>query len=271
MKIAISNIAWEPAEEKAIADCLVRKKITGVEIAPTKIWPSPLTADRRSVSAYRRFWEDRGIAIVAFQALLFGRPDLTIFHNREKREETFRYLSRIIRLASDLGAKILVFGSPKNRFIGDQDRDQARQVAVDFFRDLAEEAQRAGTLFCLEPNAAAYGCDFILNAEEGRALVQQVAHPGFALHLDAGVMTLNGEPYEPVLANCFDTLAHFHISEPYLKRIGQGQTDHQRIAAQLKKLAYSGWVSIEMRNGLQPSNLASVTEALDFVDRYYGS
>jgi len=271
MNIAVSNIAWDLSEEHQAAELLQRKKIKGVEIAPTKIWPSPLEAGEESIAAYRKWWTERGIAIVAFQALLFGRPDLTLFESPAVREETFAYLSGIIRLASALGAKVLVFGSPKNRLVGEQDRERVWETAVDFFRRLGEQAEAENTVFCIEPNAAAYGCDFIQTAREGLELVRRVNHPGFGLHLDAGVLTLNEEPYEKILEESIDCLVHFHISEPHLALIGEGKTDHHRIATSLKTLNYPGWVSIEMRNGLKTSNLEAVEQALDFVLTYYGS
>lgn len=271
MNIAVSNIAWDFPEEEQVAELLQRKRITGVEIAPTKIWPAPLTAETENIAAYRSWWEKRGMTVVAFQALLFGRPDLTLFESEEVRERTFQYLSGIIELASRLGAKVLVFGSPKNRRAGERDREWVWDTATDFFRRLGEKAAAEHTVFCIEPNAAAYACDFIRTTQEGRALVRRVNHPGFGLHLDAGVLTLNDEPYEKVLEESLDCLTHFHISEPHLALVGTGAVDHRRIAAQLKSSGYPGWVSIEMRNGLLPSNLQALEQALDFVVPCYGS
>ena len=269
MKISISNIAWDLPEEEAVAQLMKEKGIPGIEIAPTKIWPAPLEANQQSLLTYRRGWEDRGMEIVALQALLFGRPDLTIFENAEKREQTFEYLSAIIRQASILGAKVLVFGSPKNRLVGNRDPHQVMDEAIDFFSRLGEAASALQTKFCIEPNAAEYGCDFIRTADEGLELVKRVGHPGFGLHLDAGIMTMNGEEVEGVLERCLDSLAHFHISEPRLALIGEGGTDHFRMAGQLRNIGYPGWVSIEMRNGWGPSNLDSVKKALELAQRYY--
>ncbi|MEW6185813.1 MAG: sugar phosphate isomerase/epimerase family protein [Thermodesulfobacteriota bacterium] len=271
MKISISNIAWDLSEEASVAGLLQQKNIRGVEIAPTKIWPSPLEAGADEISAYRRWWAGREISIVAFQALLFGHPEMTLFETEDKREQTFRYLSGIIGLASALGAGVLVFGSPKNRLRGEREAEKVMGEAVGFFHRLAEVAFRHRTLFCIEPNAADYGCDFIRTAREGRDLVQRVNHPGCKLHLDAGILTMNNEPYEEVLEECLDTLTHFHISEPHLALIGEGETRHARIASHLKKIGYQGWVSIEMRNGLKASNVKAVEQALDFVLQHYGS
>jgi len=271
MKISISNIAWEPSEEKDVQEIMKDRHIGGVEIAPTKIWASPSEGQEDQALDYRRFWEDQGIRIVALQALLYGRPELTIFEDPQVREETLRYLERIIRLASWLGAKALVFGSPKNRKAGHLEPGQAWDLALDFFCRLGKTALEYGTVFCIEPNAQFYDCDFIRTSREGLALVEAVNHPGFGLHLDSGIMHLNGEEVEQVLEDCRGRLTHFHVSEPYLGVIGGGGgVDHARLAVQLGKIGYQGWVSIEMRNGWEDPNTKTVGRVLDFVRGIYG-
>ena len=85
MKLAISNIAWPHEAEPGAAEIMAANRIGGVEIAPTKIWPKPLTASDDEIDRYRRFWLNHGIQVVAIQSLLFGRPDLNIFGAAEKR------------------------------------------------------------------------------------------------------------------------------------------------------------------------------------------
>src|SRR5438552_1722928 len=95
------------------------------------------------------------------------------------------YLSKISWLGGQLGAGPLVFGSPKNRIRGDLTFDEALKIAVPFFRSAAGNAQKNGTILCLEPNPPEYGCDFVTNTREALSVVEQVAHPGFRLHLDS--------------------------------------------------------------------------------------
>jgi D-psicose/D-tagatose/L-ribulose 3-epimerase len=270
VRISISNIAWEPSEEKAVREIMKERQVRGVEIAPTKIWASPGECRKEQALEYRRLWEDQGIQVVALQALLFGRPELTLFEDKKVREKTLAYLSQIIQLASWMGAKVLVFGSPKNRRVGTLDRVKAEEIAVDFFRCLGEAAWERETCFCIEPNAGAYDCDFVQTAREGLELVKKVNHPGFGLHLDAGIMTLNQEDVEAMVSECRPWLRHFHISEPYLEIVGRGTTDHAGLAAQLKKTGYSNWVSIEMRSSREASNTQTVAEVLEFTSRIYG-
>ena len=86
MRLAVSNIAWPREQDAAVADVLAGLGVSGIEVAPTKIWPKPLEATDADVAAARRFWADRGIEIVAAQALLFGRPGLPLFESAETRQ-----------------------------------------------------------------------------------------------------------------------------------------------------------------------------------------
>src|SRR5207302_1508042 len=157
MNLAMSAIAWEPSEDEAAASVLREHGFTGVELAPTKIFPRPDSATGAEVAACRAVWSRRGLRIVAMQALLFGRPELTVFG--ESREQTLEYLSGVARLGGRLGAGALVFGSPRNRARGSMPAAEAWRAAVEFFRALGSAAAGAGTCVCIEPNPPRYGAD----------------------------------------------------------------------------------------------------------------
>lgn len=269
MKIAISNIAWQIKEEDSIAKIMQNLGIKGVEIAPTKMWDSPLLATNAQIQSYKNFWQSRGIEIVAMQALLYGRQDLTIFENTQKRKETFDFLSGMIELGSKLDAHVLVFGSPKNRQIGNLELKEAEDIAQSFFYDLGEVAAKHDIMFCIEPNPTIYNCNFITNSQQGLELVTKTNSKGFGLHLDAAGMTLSQESIKSALQQSIDQLCHFHISEPYLGQVGDGQVDHQIFANTLTNLNYEGWVSIEMKAQSPDSNNTNVTKALKTAIQYY--
>lgn len=246
MKLAISNIAWPASQDGEVADLLRRSGVRGVEVAPTQIWASPLTVAPADVAAYREFWDAREIQVVALQALLYGRPDLMIFQTDIKRRETFEHLAGMMRLAVMLGAKILVFGSPKNRRVGEMAPAEAREIALVFFRAVAEEARAQGVILCIEPNPPEYGCDFLTTSESVRDFVSAVDSPGLGVHLDAGGMTLSAEPPSS-LENGLPAARHFHISEPFLRVVGGGDSPHRAYAGALARHGYAHWVSIEMQ------------------------
>ncbi|MBD1878309.1 sugar phosphate isomerase/epimerase [Coleofasciculus sp. FACHB-T130] len=269
MKIAISNIAWQISEEASIATLMQELNIKGVEIAPTKVWNTPLSAKDSEISEYRNFWQIRGIQIVAMQSLIFGRPDLTIFESAEKRKETFEYLSGMTELGSKLGVQNLVFGSPKNRRVENLDQKEAEEIATSFFYDIGQVAHQNGVMFCIEPNPAVYNCDFITTSKQALDLVERVNSNGFGLHLDAAGITLSGENIETAINLSGKKLCHFHISEPHLEPVGAGIVDHPLFAKSLDNQKYKGWKSIEMKAQSQNSNILNVTKALKTAIKYY--
>jgi sugar phosphate isomerase/epimerase len=269
MKLSISNLAWSPAEDSEVAAVLQSFDVQGIELAPTKLWPDLTRVQAADLAAYRRFWQQQGIRIVALQSLLFGQPELVIFRDQETRLQTLNYLRRVMHLAARLGAQILVFGSPRNRLRNELGAQQSRAIAVEFFRQVGDLAAQHDVYFCIEPNPVAYGCDFIRTATEGIELARAVHHPHFRLHLDAGGMTLSEEDYAEAIAASHEWMVHFHISEPQLAIIGEGHTDHPTVASALRHIDYDRWVSIEMLNKTALSNPQAVRKALACATEYY--
>jgi D-psicose/D-tagatose/L-ribulose 3-epimerase len=269
MNIGISNIAWPVDLQPEVADLLQSLGVTGIEIAPTRVWSSPLDVPARELAAFRRFWNDHGLQIIALQSLLFGL-DLSLFESAESRAVMRRHLAGMIRLCAELGGRALVFGSPKHRRRGDLPIEEASRIALDFFTEIGACAAQHGVAFCIEANPTAYDCDFVTTSTEAIALVERVANPGFAVHLDTGAMTLSEEPIEQAVINAMTWCRHFHVSEPQLGPIGTGGVNHQAFAATLKMLNYSRWISIEMRQRARESCLRDVAEAIAFTQRTYG-
>jgi len=269
VKLAVSNIAWPQEEDAAVAEVLNASGIAGIEIAPTKIWADPLTASDAAIDAYRRFWNDRGIAIVAAQALLFGKSELTIFESAATRQKTLDYLGAIVRLCGRLGARALVFGSPKNRKVGALPAAEVDAIAQEFFGRLGEIAAAAGTCIVMEANPPEYGADFATHAANAIELVERVDHPSFRLHLDTGCMTLVGDPIRASFDRGFRWLEHFHVSEPNLDPPGaSGIVNHAAFAEYLRRRDYRGWVSLEMREA-RPFTLDGLRASVQWLTANY--
>lgn len=269
MKLAVSNIAWPADQDAAVGRVLTDLGVSGIEVAPTKAFPDPPAATDAQVDAYRRTWEDRGLPIVAAQALLFGRHDLTIFESAETRQKTLDYLRHVVRLCGRLGAGPLVFGSPKNRRVGSLPRDEAQRLAADFFRQLADAAWDANATIVLEANPPEYGADWMTTAADAAAFVRELGHPSLGLQLDTACMVLAGEAPGPTVATTLREVSHFHASEPGLAPFGSsGRVDHAAFAAELAARGYPGWVSLEMREST-PFDLGAFAESVRwFADTY---
>jgi D-psicose/D-tagatose/L-ribulose 3-epimerase len=270
MTLAVSNIAWSAEEEPAVAARLTLLGVRAVEIAPTKVFADPLDVSNRHLNAYLAFWADHGARVVAFQSMLFGRSDLTLFEDAATRKATHDHLARFLELAGRMGAEVLVFGSPKNRQVPDgMGIEEALAIATDFFAGLGEIAVQHGTCLCIEPNPPAYGCTFVTTAAEGRELVAAVGHPGFGLHLDAAGMTMAGDDIAAAITAAPGP-SHFHISAPQLGGIEDEVVDHAAAACALASIGYERHISIEMRPGEPGEGPARVEMAVALARRHYG-
>lgn len=264
MKLAASSLAWKPSEDEAVAAALLRHGFSGVELAPTKVWPRLEGATEGAVRDYRQRWNDRGIQVVALQALLFGRDDLTLFGSRARRAEDSAWFEHLFQIAHWLGARALVYGSPKNRR-GVDPKDPAVQAeAVEYFQRLGAAAARHGVCLCIEPLPRSYPCDFVNDVGEALALVDRVGERGFGLHVDASSLHIGERDPRAALEAARGRIEHFHLSEPGLAPVRlAGPTPLVESLRLLKGLGYPNWVSIEM---LEPSpvggNLATLEECL---------
>lgn len=271
MKLAISNIAWTNEEEPEIAALLQSMGVKYVEIAPTKLWGEPLSATDEQIEEYIQFWAKYDIQIVAFQSMLFSHPDYKLFESLELRDLTKNYLQSFTGLAGRMGVSRMVFGSPKNRQRNGLDYDAAEVIAEGFFAEIGDVAESNGVVFCIEPNAPQYNCDFVMNAQEGRRLVTRVNKPGFGLHLDIACMALAGDNIEASIIDNAAHLKHFHISSPMLDKVVQrDDIDHDTAARALKEIGYDGYVSIEMRPGEMGENTERVRNAVAMAQEVYG-
>jgi D-psicose/D-tagatose/L-ribulose 3-epimerase len=269
VNLAVSNIAWTAAEDDAIAQLLAELGVKGLEIAPTRVWPAPLEATAAQIDEFRERWAAHGIGIVAMQALLFGRPDLVIFGSEDQRAATLKYLQRVMAMAARLGAKALVFGSPKNRQRGGMPIPEAEEIAAKFFAAAGAAAEAEGVTLCIEPNAEEYGCDFLVTTQEAVEFLERVPSKGIGLHLDAAMLKLNGEEPAGALRMAAPRLKYFHVSEPSLAVIGTAGVDHASTGRAVKASGYAGWKSIEMRAGEAGTNVANVRAAVEVARRHY--
>jgi len=269
MRLAISNIAWEVADDEGLLRLLKQYGVDAIDIAPGKYFPVPAEATGEQIAQVRNWWANHGIELTGMQALLFGTTGLNLFGDAASRAAMFDHLSVVCRIAGGLGARRLVFGSPKNRDRSGLGDDETLHVASDFFRRLGDVAQEAGVIVCLEPNPTCYGANFMTTSLETAAVVRAVGHPAIRMQFDTGALAINGEDPEQVLHECADLIGHVHASEPNLVPLGDGSTDHRAMHAALEKYLPQHVVSIEMVATKDEPCLVAVERALGKAASYY--
>ncbi|WP_397448294.1 sugar phosphate isomerase/epimerase family protein [Pseudomonas sp. NA-150] len=271
MRLAISNIAWDPAEDAAVAQLLQRHGVDAIDVAPGKYFPDLNQASDTDIARVRRGWHERGIEITGMQALLFGTTGLNVFGSELSQAALLLHLANICRIGAGLGATRLVFGSPKNRDRSGLDDQQAFDVAVEFFHRVGNFAGAYGVLMCLEPNPPCYGANFMTTSAETARVVQAIDHPDIKMQLDTGALTITGETPDTVLREHASLIGHVHASEPNLVPLGDGCTDHAQVHCALKQHLPKHLVTIEMLATVHEPHLTSIERALVAANGFYRS
>ena len=269
MRLAVSGIAWDVAEDEAVAALLRRHRVDAIDIAPGKYFPRPGDASEADIVAVRDWWRRHGVEITGMQALLFGTSGLNLFGPPDSQEAMLRHLGAVCRIGGVLGATRLVFGSPKNRDRSGWSDADAAASATAFFRRVGDIAASAGVMVCLEPNPPRYGANFMTTSGETARVVTEVAHPAIRMQIDAGAMTINGEDPDAVVSEFARLVGHVHASEPDLVPLGDGTTDHDIVHAALSRHLPDALVCIEMLATQHEPHLIAIDRALNVAIRSY--
>jgi sugar phosphate isomerase/epimerase len=265
MKIAISNIAWERHDDPSVLKTLRDYGVSGIEVAPTRIWPYWEDASQKSAEMHRKRMADEGFEIPAMQAILFGMPELQLF-DIQSHKAFFEHMKLVADIAAGLGAEILVLGAPKNRKRGQISMTLAMEKAKEFLYKAGEICFERGCCIGLEHNPIEYGCDFITNPADARELVDSISHPGVQLHLDSAGIHMCGGDIGTVIKGVVP-FVHYHVSEPMLEPIVGGIVDHKKAFFALNEIDYSRFISVEMK---QPKEFELVKSTLTRLKEIMG-
>ena len=247
MKFAICNETFQDWPfDKAFA--FARQcGYTGIEFAPFTINKNAyaISADRRR--EIRRQAEDAGLTVVGLHWLLaFTEGYYLTSPEADVRRRTSEYLGELARLCRDLGGKVLVLGSPKQRnLLPGVTHDQAMEYAADVLRGVVPTLEECGVVLAAEPLGPEEG-DFLRTAELGVRLIQMVDSPHCRLHLDVKAMSTEQRPIAEIIRQSAPWLVHFHANDPNLRGPGMGHVKFEPIAAALRETNYTGWVSVEV-------------------------
>lgn len=249
MRIALCN---EVIREIPFADqCAFAAALgyDGIELAPFTVAPEPhhLTAtERREI---RKTVEDAGLAITSLHWLLVSPEGLSITDpDAGVRAHTREVMAALCDLAADLGAPVLVHGSPAQRRLPEEgDTAEAKGWTMEAFTQAARAAEKAGVTYCVEPLATPANNN-ITTLDEAVALVDAIASPALRTMLDtsaAGLMEV--EPFPDLIARYVASghIAHVQFNDPNRRGPGEGDMRFAPILKALAEAGYKGDIALE--------------------------
>jgi len=268
MKFAICNELFEnwalPDEFRFVSDL----GYDGVEIAPFTLAESVEQFSAAERAQLRREADACNVEIVGLHWLLASPAGLHITHPDESvRERTAAYLIELVRCCADLGGKVMVFGSPKQRnILPETSAEQARDHAIVVFQKVLPVAAESAVTICLEP-LTPDETDFVNTAAEAVELINAVGHPNLQLHLDVKAMSSESNPIPDIIRAHASHLRHFHANDPNRRGPGFGKVDFAPIMAALKEIGYDGYVSVEVFDySPDPETIAS--KSLEYLRQF---
>lgn len=240
-----------------------------VEIAPFTIahYVTDISATERQ--RIRDTASRAGVVISGIHWVLVKTEGLHLTHpDAAVRARTARYLGELVDFCGDLGGKVIVVGSPRQRnLLPGVTLEMGWEWALGVFREPVLRAEQREVTICFEPLAPAE-TNFINTAAEAIRFTQQLNTPHFKILLDVKAMSSEGKPVPQIIRESWPHFAYFHANDKNLKGPGFGEVDFRPIAAALKEVGYRGWVSVEVFN-FEEGPEAIAGKSLEYLRRVF--
>ena len=218
----------------------------------------------------RREAEEAGVEIVGLHWLFVKPEGLYINHPDDSiRLRTQDYLLRLVEFCGDLGGRIMVVGSPKQRNIleGQTYRDTYRRT-LEVLKAVLPEAEALGVTLCLEA-LDPHQTNFLTDTEEAMRLVQDIAHPNLQIMVDVRSAWFGEkEDVSDVIRRVAPHLRHVHANDANRLGPGMGEVDFGPIVDALREMGYEGYVSVEVFD-FSPGPEAIAQRSLHYLKRFF--
>ena len=248
MRLSLCNeVIRELAFER---QCAFARKVgyDGLEIAPFTLGEEPhLLPPSRRVQI-RNAVAAEGLAITSLHYLMLAPAGLSITSEDEaQRNRSIDVMCRLCDLAADLGAQVLVHGSPAQRRIETGKEAEGRKRAIAAFAAAAEAAGKAGVTYCIEPLAPTE-TRLVNTLAQAAAIVGEIAHPALRTMLDCcAAAQAEAQGIPELLQQWLPTgiIGHVHLNDPNRRGPGEGALSFAPILRGLLVGGYRGVAAIE--------------------------
>ena len=162
------------------------------------------------------------------------------------RRRTAEYLASLARFCAEVGGRLMVLGSPKQRDLPPGvDRTAGMKYAAEVLQAVEPTLKQTGVVIGLEP-LAPNTTNFLTTAAEGAELLD-----AWPLRIAGCTSTAWRWPRRrrrspSSIRKHRALLVHFHANDPNGQGPGFGKLDFVPILKALREIDYHGWVSVEV-------------------------
>lgn len=249
MRIALCNEVIAPMPFPKQCEYAAKLGYDGLEIAPYTLSDEPHRLGSAQIAAARAAAGDAGVAITGLHWLLIKPAGLSISARDDTvRRRTVDVMLALVDQCAELGGRYLVHGSPHQRRVDAGDTKPAALArARECFAAVAERAEKAGIVYCIEPLAADQ-TPLINTLAEAAALVETIGSRALRSMLDCSAA---GRMETAPLAALVDTwlpagmIAHVQLNDRNRRGPGQGEQRFAPLLAALVRHGYAGDIAVE--------------------------
>lgn len=249
MRIALCNEVIAPMPFPQQCEYAAKLGYDGLEVAPYTLSEEPHRMGAAQVSAARSAAQDAGIVVTGLHWLLVKPEGLSISARDEgTRKRTVDVMLALVDLCAALGGRYLVHGSPQQRRIEAGDtRAAALARAKECFARVAERAEKAGVVYCIEA-LSSQQTPLINTVEEAAAMAQAIGSRHVRTMLDCSAAAkMEKEPLHVLVERWVPEgmIAHVQVNDRNRRGPGQGEQRFAPLLAALRRHGYAGDVAVE--------------------------
>ena len=242
-KLGVSTWLWtSPFKTENACDLFSKIKRLGYDVVEIAIEDPQLI----NTDEIRKRLLENDLGVIICGAFGYTR-DLTS-DDELLRKSGLNYIEECLNIAADLNAGF--FAGPmysavgKARMVSPQQREIEWDRAVNGIRRVSEMADERGLAIAIEP-LNRFESDLINNVEDLIKLIDDVNHSSAKICLDMFHMNIEEPNPELAIITAGNKLIHMQVSENYRGTPGTGSSNWEAYYNGLKKINYSGTISIE--------------------------
>lgn len=253
-KLATCNEPWNNvASIEEVFQTAKRIGFDGVEIAPFT-----LAEHVDEISPARRkeivkAAADAGVEIVGLHWLFISPKGLHLTTADDAtRQRTADYLKSLANFCGDLGGKVMILGSPKQRNIESPTTfEEGWKRAKDVLAACGPTLAERGVSLCIEGLTPAE-TNFIQTLDDAARLADEIGHPNIDVMIDTKAMSSMPDGAIGTIGRFGKRARHCHVNHPSGKGVGmplnegEGEPiDWVAVLSALKASGFDAWVSCE--------------------------
>lgn len=188
----------------------------------------------------------KNIGLEVTTVTVMGADENPISPDPNVREKSIEKLKWVLDRASDLNSQVLCgpFHSAFATFASRAPIEEEYNWSAEVLHEVGEYGQKLGIL--LTPEALnRFECYLCNTMEQLDYLLAKVNHPNVQAMFDTHHANMEEKKLGQAIELIAPRLGHFHISENDRGTPGSGHVNFDETFSALKKVSYSGWLTIE--------------------------